>query len=209
MDVHVINSLSERRLSTYERATNGDRYRASILYIWNARVAAAFFLPLQCAEVCLRNRVAAGIAECYGPEWWDEPTFRSGLNGKTISNLDTEVGRLAGQKQRVDGDQVIASLSFGFWVYMLTGSFNIPIWSRQLRKQFPSLPPVVNREQLRKQADAALKLRNRISHHEPIIGLDLPAKHDEVIRLIAWMCPATHDWLQPHLTFDQVFRERP
>ncbi len=209
MDVKVIASLSARRFATYEKAARGDQVRAGALYIWNARIAASFFLPLQCAEVCCRNRVAAGIAECFGPAWWDDPTFRSHLNNKTATKLDAEVGRLTGQNQQLDGDQIIASLSFGFWVHMLTGAYNAPIWSRQLRKQFPSLPPEVNREQLLKQANTALKLRNRISHHEPVIGLNLQAQHHEVLKLINWMCPATHGWLQPHLTFDQVYSERP
>lgn len=209
MDDKVVNSLSQRRFSTYERAADSDRIRASTLYIWNARIAATFFLPLQFAEVCLRNRVAAGIADSFGQRWWEAPAFKLHLNAKTISKLEAEVGRLTSQLQRLDGDHVIASLSFGFWVNILTGGFNAPIWSRQLRKQFPSLPPEVNRKQLWRHADAALKLRNRISHHEPIIGLDLKARHHDVLTLINWMCPATHDWLQPHLTFDQVYSERP
>lgn len=209
MDQQVVASLSQRRIDTYAVIAGPDMMRVSALYVWNARISATFFLPLQCAEVCFRNRVAAALCESYSSEWWRDEALLNTFSPETLETLTKTLERIEGRGQAIDSDQLTASLTFGFWVTLLKGKYNPPVWSQQLRRQFPALPKDINRELLRQLAQSVLQLRNRISHHEPLIRLDLPAKHSQVLRLLEWMCPATHGWLQPHLTFDQVDSERP
>lgn len=57
MSPDVEQSLSAARMAPYLRAAGGNRDVAGRLYVWNARAASAFHLPLQIAEVGLRNRV--------------------------------------------------------------------------------------------------------------------------------------------------------
>lgn len=209
MEPLVVESLSPKRIEAYVLAADGDLEPASALHVWSARDSASFFLPLQCAEVCFRNKVAAAIAASYSTPWWLDPRLHETFSPGPLETLLKTLERIERRGQVTGSDQVTASVTFGFWVTLLKGVYSPPVWSRQLRQQFPDLPQGASREKLRQLAQTVLHLRSRISHHEPVVRLDLPTKHDEVTRLIAWMCPATHDWLQPHLTFDQVFRERP
>jgi hypothetical protein len=53
----VIDTMSQRRFETYLQAAGHDRDRAVALYVWNAKIGASFHIPIQAAEVALRNRV--------------------------------------------------------------------------------------------------------------------------------------------------------
>ena len=72
---NVESHLSTERLARYAAATGGDRVRTLRLYTWNTEVSSAFYGPLQALEVALRNALDLQLANFYGREWYDAPTF--------------------------------------------------------------------------------------------------------------------------------------
>lgn len=104
---------------------------------------------------------------------------------------------------------MVATLSFGFWDSMLAGRYNPLLWSRHLATSFPDLPRGVDRDALKRRSSAVLNLRNRISHHEPLIRLDLRQQDDDILDMVAWICPQTRIWMEPHLTLPGVLSSRP
>ena len=78
-------------MSTYLRATGGDREKALHLYTWNTALSAAFYGPLQGLEVALRNALHRQLTERYGAEWYDNPA--AGLDtGGLESDCRRETG---------------------------------------------------------------------------------------------------------------------
>jgi hypothetical protein len=63
-------SLSAERLQTYLRHVADDLDAALALYEKNMRLASAFYIPLQCLEVCLRNKMHAELTQKYGANWY-------------------------------------------------------------------------------------------------------------------------------------------
>src|SRR5437763_4260387 len=67
----VAGVLSLPRLAPYLNASCGDADAAMRLYWWNVEISAAFFGPLHCVELALRNALHARLAARFGrPDWW-------------------------------------------------------------------------------------------------------------------------------------------
>jgi len=201
--------ISEERLGTYLTAAGFDVDRALNLYVWNAQIGEAFHLPIQAVEVGLRNRVAAALTAEFGSEWWKARVLLGIFDDDRRSDIELVLRRIRNRKQPFVPGQIVAGLSFGFWVGMLQPRYNPRVWSRQLRLVFPALPRDRNRGSLATSAGRAAWLRNRIWHHEPIIKLDLSAEYGRVMTLLEWISPEKALWLKPHCRVPLLLRRKP
>lgn len=210
---HPIHALSEiispLRLGTYLNAAGHDPDRALSLYLWNAKVGEAFHLPIQSVEVGLRNRVSNGIAFAFGADWWREPAFAAIIEAEQRDAIATTLRRLASRGKKAETGQVIANLSFGFWVAMLHSRYGPSIWSSHLRAAFPNLPPAVERHLIHKEARDVADFRNRLWHHEPIFRRDLGRDYSRCMCLVHWLCPTKAAWIKPHCSVPQLLRAKP
>ena len=201
--------ISPLRLGTYLNATGHDAGRALRLYLWNAQVGEAFHIPIQSVEVGLRNRVNAGLTLSFGEEWWQSPGFLAIAESKRRSDIDLVKRRLISKKKPIETGQVVAGLSFGFWVAMIHRRYMPGIWSQQLRRAFPHLPDHVDHRRLHQDVQKIADLRNRIWHHEPIFARDLSTDHARCMRVTAWLCPTKAAWIKPYCRFHKILRQKP
>lgn len=205
----IIQSLSLRRFETYLKAAGHNTERALRLYLWNARLGAAFHLPIQAVEVSLRNRINTVLVAEFGPNWWQEAQFLGLADHDRKRDLDTVKSRTSRRGAELDTDQVVASLSFGFWAGMLHRRYNPQIWGRHLASGFPDLPADIDRDKLHQAVIKVARLRNRISHHEPLIKTNVMQHLQETMTLLRWLCPSTAAWIRPHCDVPKVIREKP
>ena len=202
--------MSPERLSTYVRAKGQNKEKALKLYIWNARISAEFYLPLQAVEVGLRNRVIPALVRIYGEDWWENgSSFRQSCEGEAIRAIKSAIKRIENEGKTVDHAQIVSVLTFGFWVNILDSYYNIDVWSGELRNCFPNLPDGKTRTHLHTRAADTAQFRNRVFHHEPIHGLDLGLKYSQIMELLSWICPAKKDWIKPHCKVPSLLREKP
>lgn len=210
---HPIHALSEiispLRMGTYLQASGQDPDRALALYLWNAKVGEAFHLPIQSFEVGLRNRVSDGIQSVFGPNWWCDPSFLKEAGEKRARDINLVLNRLKSKDVPHDTGQIVAGLSFGFWIAMLHGRHNIRIWSAQLKTAFPHLPREVNRKVLHGRSTKIADFRNRISHHEPIFKRNLLLDYSMCMEGLKWLCPTKAAWIKPHCRVAAMVREKP
>jgi hypothetical protein len=209
MIIVVIQTLSAERFATYLSAAGHDQERASKLYVWNAHVGEAFHTPIQAVEVALRNRINAALIAKFGNNWWQDPVFLKVIDRERHLDLETVKKRIQKRGLSLVTGQIVAGLSFGFWVGMLQPQYNPRIWGSQLRPCFPHLPQTESRHSLFKVAGSIAFLRNRISHHEPIFKRDLLADFGELMTMMKWICPATHDFVRPHCRVPDLIRLKP
>jgi hypothetical protein len=165
--------------------------------------------PIQAVEVGLRNGINIALSYIYTPNWWDCKGLFDILDEERKSDLVTVLKRIRNRKLELYTGQVVAGLSFGFWAGMLDGRYNPPIWGGQLRIAFPSYP----KDRARKSFDLRVRdvatLRNRISHHQPLIGRDILTDYSNLMTLLEWICPANAVWIKPHCRVPLIVRERP
>lgn len=210
---HPIHALSEiispLRMGTYLQSAGHDADRALALYLWNAKMGEAFHLPIQSFEVGLRNRVSDGISVVFGPDWWREKSFFDEAGYKRRKDVDVVLRRLNSKNIPPDTGQLVAGLSFGFWIAMLHGRHNIKIWSSELKSAFPHLPEDVTRKQLHSRSTKIADFRNRISHHEPIFKRNLAADYGMCMEAMKWLCPTKAAWIKPHCRVSAMIRVKP
>jgi hypothetical protein len=205
----VISTLSHRRFETYHIAAGHNAERALALYLWNAKLGASFHVPIQAVEVSLRNRVNQALTTEFGQHWWRNGRFNSIIDRERIRDLETVKSRITRKRMRLETDQIVAGLSFGFWVGMLQPKYNPPIWGEHLRPSFPHLPSTESRTSLFTLCEDIANFRNRISHHEPLLKSDVTAMFSDIMKLLAWLCPDTEKWVRPHCEVLTVIRSRP
>jgi hypothetical protein len=160
---------------------------AERLYWWNVEISAAFYGPLHCLEVTLRNALHSQLRQRYEQaDWWtNAPLSPSGVRA-----VEEARGKCQRRKDRTTGaDDVVAQLSFGFWVSLLSAGarYDRLLWVPALHRAFPHYSG--RRDVLHDNLLSMVLLRNRIMHHEPIHHRDLAADHRKVYRLLGYISP--------------------
>lgn len=209
--------LSAPRFQRYLVLALGEEQKALRLYRWNCQLSQSLYWPLQSAEICTRNAIATVLKERYGPEWhfnsklFDVMGKDDQRRLKDVLDLLRE-GRKAVRPQQdaAHVDAVIAALSMGFWLSMLSNRYEVPHgWVTRLRTAFPHLPDGYVRQSVYGPLDRIRTLRNRVAHHEPILQLNLQRSYSELIAFIGWISPATQWWVQQSCTFNVCLASRP
>lgn len=192
------------RFAPYLAATNGDLPTAVELYWWNVGVSAAFYTPLHCLEVALRNAVHHQLALNYGrTNWWDvAPLSKTGLRAVA----DTR-NKLAARAKPGAADDMVAELSLGFWVSFVSNTYHRSLWVPCLHKAFPFHHG--RRGPLNSDLHTMLLFRNRIMHHEPVHHRHLAQDHRTVLRLLGYLSPSMAEQLKKYDQVDAVLRRRP
>lgn len=202
-------TISAPRLSTYLKAAGHDEARALTLYIWNVRLGEAFHLPIQAVEIGLRNRVNEVLVARFGSDWWRDDEFLGIADGRQLAALDDVKARIEKRKVPMVTGQVVAGLSFGFWVSVLGSRFNPTVWGKYLRSGFPDLPRQVDRRALQASVREIADFRNRISHHEPVFKDDISQQYAQCLRTLGWICASKAAWVKPQCTVMTVLRAKP
>ena len=112
-------SLSAPRFGAYLKETGFKRDRAVRLYLWNIMLGQSFHFPLHVLEVTLRNAIARAFVAGYQEKWWREATARTFLDQWAIEQIGDARRRINKRKKQATADEIIATLSFGFWTASL------------------------------------------------------------------------------------------
>jgi hypothetical protein len=194
----VRGTLSHPRFAAYRRAAAGDAEVALRLYWWNIEVSAAFYGLLHCLELSLRNALHVQLGNRYGRADWWRVVRLTDEGARTIAAARDKLVRRGAQ---VDVDDIVAGLSFGFWVSLLSrgAAYDRQLWVPALHEAFAGYSGP--RKQLHDNLLAMVLFRNRIMHHEPIHHRDLAADHAKIYRLLGYLSPELAKEVQ---TFDRV-----
>lgn len=198
-----IQTVSGARFNRYLKASNGDKRSAVALHHANAKISQCLYLPIQIWEIALRNRLNTFLIWKYNSRWpWDQRALRALSSGdkRRLSEVLDRQARRRGS-ENIHTDAVVADLSAGFWVSLLTKSYDVPfVWRNTIARIFPA-DTSISREDAYRICEKLLDLRNRIAHHEPIYHRPLPAIHDDMDRIIAALCDRHGAYLSFASTF--------
>ncbi|HED3891837.1 TPA: hypothetical protein R4229_004299 [Morganella morganii] len=198
-------SLSAARIGTYENIVGGpvgiqQTEKALRLYMWNAQISSAFFIPLHVCEVVMRNAISEVLETVYGANWpWSYGFERSLPN--PVRGFKSKDELINGRRNQPTTGKVIPELKFVFWQKLLTSRFDSRLWNNHILTAFPQAAVQgVNAVQLRlnlyNDLETVRKLRNRIAHHEPIISRNLEDDFTTIKRIISYRCQHSLKWMQ-------------
>lgn len=187
----------------------GHHDKAAIdLYAWSLRLSESFYPLLSVTEVALRNAIANRIRAIHGDTWWENAEFHDNIGNQAKGNVLKARNARFEEKGRVTHGCMVAELTFGFWTKMLLPKHEANYWS-PFQSVFPTLPAATTRAELEDRCKAVTTLRNRIFHHEPLLGRDISKDYSETLELVSWIDPRLADWIKPQLRIMAVLRERP
>lgn len=192
----IVSTISPQRFQPYLSKTGGDVNKAFELYEENVRLSAEFYQYLSFFEVGMRNKLNDSMIRDYGDMWLLNP--KTPLQEKHRENIEKVCERLRRKgiiigKTPESMGRIVADLSLGFWIKLLSSGLGQPLWRSTLRHAFPNYRG--NFKPLRYRVSQIWELRNRIAHHEPIIFMDnIEGMREEILEVIGWMCEDTRDW---------------
>jgi hypothetical protein len=184
----VREALSVPRFTPYLEKASKDSANAIQLYWWNVDVSAAFYLALHCLELALRNAVHRQLSLRYGQDdWWAVAPLHGG-GPRMVSEAQKKLATRAREKPRpVTSDDMVAQLSLGFWVSLISRTYDRTLWVPALHRAFPFYRGP--RGVVHGDLQTMLLFRNRIMHHEPIHHRHLQADHETLHRLVGYLSP--------------------
>ncbi|MDR0593953.1 MAG: hypothetical protein LBG60_11985 [Bifidobacteriaceae bacterium] len=205
-------AITRERLSSYMAAASGDLGLALELYDWNARAAGAVLQTTALVEVVARNALDRGMAA------WAAAKRRNASWFDTAP-LDTQgsevlaAARARATRRGRDPEQrgkVVAELPFGFWRYLLARRYLTVLWLPSLAAVFPhgNPNPTLRRSQVERAMSAAVFLRNRAAHGEPVHRRDLLTDYRSMVELCAWIDAELGTWVADISTMPGLAADR-
>lgn len=231
----VIAALHSSRMQPYLDAAGGNEKLSLSLYRWHLELTAATQQMLGVTEVILRNAMDAQLLRWNsqqggGPSWLlsdPEAPLRSLSAGKRKEALrraqkeaderDPEHRR---HGQNIQHDDVLAQVMFGMWKDLLpnhapgashatTENKNrARLWGEALQYAFPYETDTDGKLTYWRVAHVH-RLRNRVSHMEPLFGLDLRDLMRDAAALINGIDPDVANWVTGLNRVPEVLNRRP
>lgn len=232
----ILKRLHPSRVETYARYAKGDNEKALQLYLWNLQLGSAFHSSLSIFEVVLRNAIDEKLREWnanqinllgqyHSPDWLKDPA--KPLNSLTKNARDQATQHAAKARtarasdhprkdEDISHDDILAQLSFGAFVRLLpafdetekTYRARHVLWEESLSSIFIS-----DTEELKLiQVDRISRihsLRNRVAHLEPLLGVNVRARHRDMIRVIGALEPEIQGWFSGVSNVMEVNTKRP
>jgi len=168
------DKLSSFRLDPYSTYFNCQNEAEALgVYQWNKAVSTAFYPLLQAVEVTLRNSIhnAARLHFSGNSDWFRMNRFPNAKK-YVVKNIYKYRGDWV--TPTPTANDAVSKLTFGFWVTLLTSTYDDPVNNSQL---WPTLIPTAfpnasgykaTRSYIHERFELIKNFRNRISHHEPL-----------------------------------------
>lgn len=207
-------AISSERFATYLAHVDGDREQALRLYEWNIAASAAFYFPLQALEVCLRNACHRRLQATYGVKWYQTEKLK--LDWQAQDRIRKVLSNSNDPSRPKEPPDVVAALSFGFWVSLFgpgghtqpygrgpRANYEMTLWRPALRGMFKGAQSL-RRKDLHRSLNYLRNFRNRVAHHEPIFKRHLEKDYDSIIRIVGWIYPEQCLWIEQHSRVRQI-----
>lgn len=205
---NFIETLSDERFGRYVRIAGSDPDKAVEMYTANARLAQAFYIPLQGLEVTLRNSIHDVMKKDLTGYWFDRPNLiRLGNQLESIVDAKKRIfEEKRGDDFPLNEGRVVAGLSFGFWTSLFDSQYE-DIWRTHLHKIVVGKNKGITRKTFSGRLHLIRKIRNRIAHHECIIEGDIEKIYNDILELTGYLSPEARYWIEKNNGFISVYNE--
>ncbi|MCB9990873.1 MAG: Abi family protein [Rhodospirillales bacterium] len=202
---NFIRTLSTERFNRYLGLADNDTDQALQFYATNAVLSQSLYIPLQALEVTLRNSLHSVLNEDMDEYWFDRPGVLLAKN--QLLQIGEAKAKLVTDKKDISSGAVIAALSFGFWTSMFKPDYE-ELWRHCLHKiVMPEKRKGMTRKTFSGPLEPIRTIRNRIAHHECIIGLDLRNHYFQIKNLTGLLAPEACHWIETYSIFEKTYQD--
>lgn len=187
----LVKYISLERLAAYFVMAKRTQERAIRLYERNTELSEALYGVVQGLEVTLRNAVHNVLSAAHGEEWYEKIS----LLGSERAALTEAKKKIEDRIEKITPGRVVAELNFGFWVRLFSSEYHSTFWGPSFSK---IIPMKLDRRAVYDRLKDIKTLRNRIAHHNRIIGQSktVAVLYTETLETIGWFSPATRLWVE-------------
>jgi hypothetical protein len=186
--------ITPARLAPFLEAARADPHAAADLYVWNARLSGVCMEVIHHVEVLVRNAIHRRLSRDEPNDrvrsWLVEPAV---LRPGELTAVEDAVARIRRLGRPVTCARVVAGLPLSFWT-RLVGIRYDELWKSSLHHVF--LHGSGTRRDVAGQLNRISQLRNDIAHHQPIIGIPVVDRHQDMLNLAAAVDPAAAAWIE-------------
>ena len=216
---HLFSVFSESRLAPYLEEANGVYKNALKLYRWNLKMSSAFHTLLASTEILLRNAIDRELQTWnkaqpgYGPEWLTKAASPLGslVGGEATRALNKakEACKLRTHEhprhgERIDHNDILAQVSFSLWRDLMpnfapnaadnsSNRGRSLLWTQALSNCFPR--ETDNGKATYWRVVHLYRLRNRVSHMESLLKVDLKARMRDLEDILQGIDPPAANWI--------------
>jgi hypothetical protein len=209
----LLRAAGDARLAAYSTHADDDVGRASDLYLWASHVGGALHAHVAFVEIAVRNAIDRELRSWNESKNltknWTAPTAAPApvydLLKRQLSEARARAAQAAADRHpshpryraEVTHDDVVSHLMFGSWVRLIrpASAAEDPtrqrmLWAACLMHAFPHADPSDDgRDEIGRQLDQIRRLRNRVAHHDNILGVDLRHRLNGMLALLARIDP--------------------
>lgn len=233
----IIENLGKPRIEPYLEAAEGNEKNALALYRWGVEMTASIQETLGITEVFLRNSIDtqlqkwnSGQLEQGSTSWLLEPPARplrsltQGKRTEAIRRAQKSADRRPTNHfrhgQAITHDDVLAHTMFGMWKDILpnhapnadpgkTENKNrLTLWEKAVKDAFPCIDDS-DGEKTYWRVTHLHNLRNRVSHMDSLLNVDILDVTKDAFALAESIDPALASWLTSTSTVSAVHKKRP
>jgi hypothetical protein len=229
----LVRFLGRARLATYLEAAEGDVGRATDPLLWSTALSGALHAQLAHVEIAVRNAIDAQLAQWnadhgYAREW-TRPGAAAPLLYEVLRRQLAEARARASKEAAerhpghprhragVTHDDVVAQLMFGAWVRLVRPiSAGGPsdrqrrLWTEVVGRAFRGADPAdAGREVVGNQLETLRRLRNRVAHHDNLLGVDVRHRLDGMLALLSTIDPGLPAFAARRSPLRRLVREDP
>lgn len=199
----IENALSLERFNRYLAWAGNDHTRAIELYTLNSLISESLYVALQMLEVTLRNRIHMTMTQEYGEEWfYDDTVILIDIQRDQVKKALIDLG---GDKAKISPGAMVAKLTFSFWTSMFNAAYE-NLWQKTLNKMAKTPDGKgLTRKDFSSPLTPIRTLRNRISHHEPVINWNLNKHYENILMITEYLYPPAKDWCEANSRFPVVY----
>lgn len=135
--------------------------------------------------------------------WLEDPAI---LNDAARKRVRETIGRIMRERKTPTRGRVVAGLSFGFWRALFDKRYT-GLWVSHLHHAFPAGSG--DRSEVARLMSNLVPFRNRLAHHETIIGRPIGRHYEEMLELGGLIDPAARDWIDSISRVNAVLGDRP
>jgi hypothetical protein len=145
---------------------------------------------LHLAEVTIRNFALKRLIAKYGKHWYNNSTL---LDYRLSKKLAGEL-REAAQRELDLGrrgnlsDYITSELTFGFWVNVLTKTFQPDLWHAPLHSVLPGFPRGKTIVDLHDGVEFVRTFRNNVAHHKNIVFKPVVENYERTLEVTGLIC---------------------
>ncbi|MEN7973047.1 MAG: hypothetical protein ABFR47_04350 [Verrucomicrobiota bacterium] len=188
--------LAAERLDAY-RQDDASPLTTLSRYLWNMALCESLYSPLQMAEVALRNRVHAVLAEKFSADDWY--TTSGMMLPRQKKMVDVALNKFCREDESVPVGKVLAELHFGFWTGFFNKAHSRTGIGHLLTQEVFGYASKYERDMKKLDArwNRIRNLRNRVFHHERIIHWkDLSDQHTSLVEAVGWINPELREMVE-------------